>query len=227
MKRLIPILLIAALLLGLLGGCGVVDSQDVLNLAGDVLEEVLTQTPDQEGLALETAAPTKAPPPTAKPTAQPTVEPTSAPTPAPTANPTPAPTPEPTPQPTPEPTPEPTPVLAEDGSYTSKEDVALYIHLYGHLPDNFITKKEAQSLGWSGGSLEPYAPGKCIGGDYFGNYEGLLPEKKGRKYTECDIDTRGAKSRGAKRIIFSNDGLIYYTDDHYESFELLYGGEQG
>ena len=227
MKRLIPILLIAALLLGLLGGCGVVDSQDVLNLAGDVLEEVLTQTPDQEGLALETAAPTKAPPPTAKPTAQPTVEPTSAPTPAPTANPTPAPTPEPTPQPTPEPTPEPTPVLAEDGSYTSKEDVALYIHLYGHLPDNFITKKEAQSLGWSGGSLEPYAPGKCIGGDYFGNYEGLLPEKKGRKYTECDIDTRGAKSRGAKRIIFSNDGLIYYTDDHYESFELLYRGEQG
>ena len=227
MKRLIPILLIAALLLGLLGGCGVVDSQDVLNLAGDVLEEVLTQTPDQEGLALETAAPTKAPPPTEKPTAQPTVEPTSAPTPAPTANPTPAPTPEPTPQPTPEPTPEPTPVLAEDGSYTSKEDVALYIHLYGHLPDNFITKKEAQSLGWSGGSLEPYAPGKCIGGDYFGNYEGLLPEKKGRKYTECDIDTRGAKSRGAKRIIFSNDGLIYYTDDHYESFELLYGEEQG
>ena len=219
MKRLIPILLIAALLLGLLGGCGVVDSQDVLNLAGDVLEEVLTQTPNQEGLALETAAPTKAPPPIAKPTAQPTVEPTSAPTPAPTANPTPAPTPEPTPQPTPE----PTPVLAEDGSYTSKEDVALYIHLYGHLPDNFITKKEAQSLGWSGGSLEPYAPGKCIGGDYFGNYEGLLPEKKGRKYTECDIDTRGARSRGSKRLVWSNDGLIYYTDDHYKSFTLLYG----
>ena len=68
----------------------------------------------------------------------------------------------------------------------------------------------------------PY-PGNT--GDYFGNYEGLLPEKKGRKYTECDIDTLGAKSRGAKRIIFSNDGLIYYTDDHYESFELLYGEE--
>ncbi len=116
-------------------------------------------------------------------------------------------------------------VLPENGSYTTKEDVALYIHLYGHLPDNFITKKEAQDLGWSGGSLEPYAPGMCIGGSRFGNYEGLLPEAEGRSYTECDIDTLGARSRGAKRIVFSSDGLIYYTEDHYESFELLYGEE--
>lgn len=115
--------------------------------------------------------------------------------------------------------------LPEDGVYTTKEDVALYIHTYGHLPDNFITKREAQNLGWPGGSLEPYAPGMCIGGSRFGNYEGLLPEADGRSYTECDIDTLGAKSRGAKRIVFSNDGLIYYTGDHYESFELLYGGE--
>lgn len=115
--------------------------------------------------------------------------------------------------------------IDEDGSYTSKEDVALYIHTYGHLPGNFITKKEAQALGWSGGSLEPYAPGKCIGGSHFGNYEGLLPEAEGRSYTECDIDTLGAGSRGTQRIVFSNDGLIYYTGDHYESFELLYGEE--
>ena len=116
-------------------------------------------------------------------------------------------------------------LLPEDGSYTTKEDVALYIHQYGHLPNNFITKKEAQKLGWEGGSLEPYAPGMCIGGNYFGNYEGLLPEAEGREYTECDIDTLGAEKRGAKRIVFSNDGLIYYTEDHYESFELLYGEE--
>ena len=117
--------------------------------------------------------------------------------------------------------------LPEDGAYTTKEDVALYIHTYGRLPANFITKKEAQNLGWSGGSLEPYAPGQClcIGGSRFGNYEGLLPEVEGRTYTECDIDTMGAGSRGAKRIVFSNDGLIYYTEDHYESFELLYGDE--
>ena len=113
-------------------------------------------------------------------------------------------------------------VIAEDGSYTSKEDVALYLETYDKLPGNFITKKEAQALGWEGGSLEPYAPGKCIGGDKFGNYEKLLPEASGRTYKECDIDTLGAKSRGAKRIVYSSDGLIYYTEDHYASFELLY-----
>ena len=117
------------------------------------------------------------------------------------------------------------PAIAEDGFYTTREDVALYIYTYGHLPENFITKKEAESLGWSGGGLDDYAYGYCIGGNRFGNYEGLLPEADGRKYTECDIDTMHASKRGAKRIVFSNDGLIYYTDDHYESFTLLYGEE--
>jgi len=115
--------------------------------------------------------------------------------------------------------------IPEYGSYTTAEDVALYIYKYGCIPENFITKKEARKLGWEKGSLEPYAPGMCIGGDHFGNYEGLLPEADGREYTECDIDTLGAKSRGAKRIVFSNDGLIYYTPDHYESFVLMYGEE--
>ena len=119
--------------------------------------------------------------------------------------------------------PQQTPQLDANGTYDSKEDVALYIHLYGKLPNNYISKKEAEKLGWSGGSVEKYVPGKCIGGSYFGNYEGLLPEKDGRTWTECDIDTLGESGRGAKRIVFSNDGLIYYTDDHYESFELLYG----
>ena len=120
---------------------------------------------------------------------------------------------------------EETPAIEEDGTYTTKEDVARYIHTYGHLPENFITKKQAQALGWEGGSLEPYAPGKCIGGSRFGNYEGTLPEKDGRTYTECDIDTLGASKRGGKRIVFSNDGLSYYTEDHYETFEPLYGEE--
>ncbi len=111
---------------------------------------------------------------------------------------------------------------AEDGVYTSKDDVALYLYIYGKLPQNFITKKQAQKLGWSGGSLEDYAPGKCIGGDRFGNYEHILPDGN---YYECDIDTLGKKSRGAKRIVYSKDGRIYYTEDHYESFTLLYGEE--
>ena len=118
--------------------------------------------------------------------------------------------------------------VLEEEEYTSKEDVALYLHLFGHLPDNFITKKEARELGWVSkeGNLGKVAPGKSIGGDYFGNYEGLLPEKKGRNYYECDIDSSGGY-RGAKRIIYSNDGWIYYTEDHYETFEELYSGAEG
>lgn len=115
--------------------------------------------------------------------------------------------------------------LDEKGSYTSKEDVALYIWTYGKLPGNFITKKEAQALGWEGGGLDKYAKGKSIGGDKFGNYEGLLP--KNYKYYECDIDTKGKKERGAKRIVFAEGGkLVYYTEDHYKTFELLYGEEK-
>lgn len=112
--------------------------------------------------------------------------------------------------------------IAEDGWYYSAEDVSLYLYTYGHLPENFITKDEARDLGWEGGSVEDYAPGYAIGGDTFGNREGLLPED--RTYRECDIDTNGQDSRGAKRIVFSDD-LIYYTEDHYESFTLLYGEE--
>ena len=113
--------------------------------------------------------------------------------------------------------------VAEDGQYTSKEDVAAYLQTYGKLPENYITKKEARSKGWQGGSLEPYAPGKSIGGDRFGNREKRLPRED--QYRECDIDTRGAESRGPKRIVYSDDGDIYYTEDHYETFTQLVKGE--
>lgn len=166
---------------------------------------------------------TEGPLPTPAP--QPSVRPTEKAQPTPTPAPEPTPMPEPSLAPAPTPAPSAAPAIDERGSYTSKEDVALYIHTYGHLPDNYITKKEAERLGWRGGSLERYAPGKVIGGSRFGNYEGLLPERPGRVYTECDIDTLGKSKRGAKRIVFSSDGLIYYTDDHYESFTLLYGEE--
>lgn len=113
--------------------------------------------------------------------------------------------------------------IDKNGVYTTRDDVALYIHTYGRLPNNFIRKKEARSKGWSGGSLEDYAPGMCIGGDRFGNYEGILPEGN---YHECDINTLGAERRGAERIVYSDDGRIYYTSDHYETFTLLYGSEK-
>ena len=118
------------------------------------------------------------------------------------------------------------PAIAEDGSYTSKDEVALYIHTYGHLPEKYITKDEAYDLGWkSEGTLDEVAPGMSIGGDYYGNYEGVLPDEPGREYHECDIDYESG-NRNGKRIVYSNDGNIYYTEDHYNSFEHLYGDDE-
>ena len=113
--------------------------------------------------------------------------------------------------------------LAEDGRYYSKEDVCEYLITYGHLPSNFLTKDEAEDLGWvsNKGNLWDVTDRMCIGGDRFGNREGLLPDKKGRIWYECDVNYEGGY-RTAERIVYSNDGLIYYTDDHYESFTQLY-----
>ena len=120
--------------------------------------------------------------------------------------------------------------VTEDGEYTDKDHVALYIHEFGHLPSNYVTKNKAADAGWDSraGNLNTVLPGKSIGGSRFGNYEGLLPEKNGRKYYECDIDfnpdgqTTEPAYRNEKRIIYSNDGLIFYTEDHYQTFEQLY-----
>ena len=203
MKKLLSLLL-ALVMLFSFTACGL--DQETVDLALDVAEVLLTESEE------DTAAPSPEEIPDApiEEEIAPPEEETEAP-----AEETPA----------EEPPAEETPAIDKDGAYTTKEDVALYIHTYGCLPGNFMTKNDARDLGWEGGGLDPYADGMCIGGDRFGNYEGLLPEKDGRSYTECDIDTLHAKSRGAKRIVFSNDGLIFYTDDHYESFTLLYGDE--
>ena len=114
-------------------------------------------------------------------------------------------------------------VAVEKGkAYTDKDHVAAYIHVYKTLPPNYITKGQANKLGWkTKGTLDKVAPGKSIGGDRFGNYEKILPDKPGRTWKECDIDyVRG--NRNAKRICFSNDGLIYYSGSHYRDFERLY-----
>lgn len=113
--------------------------------------------------------------------------------------------------------------IEEGGSYTDKDSVALYLHTYGRLPDNYITKKQAEAAGWVSkeGNLWEVAPGKSIGGSRFGNYEKKLPEQKGRIWYEGDINFDGSY-RGAERIVYSDDGLIYYTGDHYQTFEQLY-----
>lgn len=110
--------------------------------------------------------------------------------------------------------------VAEDGWYDSMEEVAVYLTRFEQLPENYITKREAQDLGWVSTKKNLWDVAFCcsIGGDRFGNYEGLLPDKKGRKWTECDIGFEGG-ARNGKRIVFSSDGLIYYTGDHYKTFE--------
>lgn len=110
--------------------------------------------------------------------------------------------------------------IPEDGEYVSVEEVSAYIKTYHKLPKNYITKKEAQSLGWEGGPLKDYAPGKSIGGDVFTNRQGVLPHID-NKYIECDIDANGT-SRGAKRIVYSTeDYKVYYTEDHYNTFRQV------
>ena len=200
-KRILALLL--ALTLLVLGGCTVRDMVQVVGVSTTTLQELAdaalsdeTEAPDSGDQFVTAASPAETPAEAPQDEAAPADEVS-----------------------------ETTDTVGEHTYYYDVDHVVLYLDTYGHLPGNFITKKEAQALGWSGGSLEPYAPGKCIGGSHFGNYEGLLPEAEGRSYTECDIDTLGAGSRGTKRIVFSNDGLIYYTGDHYESFELLYGEE--
>lgn len=110
--------------------------------------------------------------------------------------------------------------------YNDREHVALYIHIYDELPPNYITKDEARDLGWDSGkgNLWEVAQGKSIGGDSFGNREGLLPKAKGRSYYECDINYEGGY-RGGERIVYSDDGLVYYSENHYENFVLLYDEE--
>lgn len=223
MKKIVSLLLTLALLLSL-AGCANYPQPQVLQTEPSYTETTApAQDPSQEPETEATQPETEPTQPETKPAPKPTQpkptqpkptepKPTVAPETEPTAKPT-----EPAPTETAPPQTEPD----QEKSIDSKEEVALYIHKHGKLPPNYITKSQARKLGWKSGSVERYAPGKCIGGDRFMNREGLLPQ--GHTYYECDIDTLGASSRGAKRIVFSDDGLIYYTSDHYASFTLLYG----
>ena len=227
MKKLLSVLLALTLLLSLTG-C----------LPSEVPQ--VTTEPTQTTVQTETTAPEETEPPTEATTEatepEETVKPTQKPDPKPQKpqqdqeeDEQPRPTQEPhetEPEETePEETqPKETEPAKPQKSYTGKEEVAAYIAKHGKLPDNFITKSQARDLGWKSGSVERFAPGKCIGGDRFYNNEGILPA--GKTYYECDIDTFGKSSRGAKRIVFTKSGDIYYTSDHYETFYRYLGPNQ-
>ncbi len=118
---------------------------------------------------------------------------------------------------------EPAPAPTPEGPVIEPQAIADYLFTYGKLPENFITKKEAQALGWDSRSnyLSDVAPGKSIGGDYFGNYEGKLPAGKGISYREADCWYTGGR-RNAYRVIYSSDGRVWYTEDHYNTFTELF-----
>lgn len=106
-----------------------------------------------------------------------------------------------------------------NASYSEPEAVAAYLQKYQQLPGNFISKAAALELGWVShkGNLWDVTDQLSIGGDKFGNREGLLPKAPGRQYYECDVNYQGGL-RGPERLVYSNDGLIFYTKDHYETF---------
>lgn len=186
-------LLLAAGLAVPLVGCTAEDALDLLTAVVENLPEE-TEAPAQPEAPAQSEAPAETPPP-AKTAA-------------------PAQTPEET---------APASSVIYGEAYTDPYDVADYLHAYGELPPNFITKNEAKELGWDSakGNLWDVAPGMSIGGDRFGNREGLLPKADGRTWYECDVNYEGGY-RGADRVLYSSDGLIYCTFDHYESFTAIY-----
>ena len=102
---------------------------------------------------------------------------------------------------------------------TGFDEVAQYIKQNKKLPDNFITKQQAEALGWDRkkGNLHEVAPGKSIGGNVYYNNERLLPSAPNRTWYEADINYSSGY-RGNDRILYSNDGLVYKTSDHYKTF---------
>ena len=170
----------------------------LLSGCAEVLETVTSALPEAtEAFAVTTQAPkvTKAP------TEKPTKTPKATKTPKPTA----------------------TPKAEAEGPIIEPQAIADYLFEHGELPDNFITKKEAMALGWdsSRNYVSDVAPGKSIGGDWFGNYQGKLPRAKGRTFRECDCNYVKGR-RKDDRIVWSSDGRVWFTDDHYETFTELF-----
>ena len=176
-----------------------------------------TKAPKATKTPKVTKAPTEKPTKTPKVTKAPKATKTPKVTKAPTEKPTKTPKATKTPKPT------ATPKAEAEGPIIEPQAIADYLFEHGELPDNFITKKEAQALGWdsSRNYVSDVAPGKSIGGDWFGNYQGKLPRARGRTFRECDCNYVKGR-RKDDRIVWSSDGRVWFTDDHYETFTELF-----
>ena len=100
---------------------------------------------------------------------------------------------------------------------TNENKVINYVKATRHLPDYYVTKSEAKKNGWvpSKGNLCDVLPGKAIGGDKFSNREKNLPGNE--QYFEADVNYN-CGNRNADRIVFTKNGDVYLTKDHYKSF---------
>ena len=115
--------------------------------------------------------------------------------------------------------------VEESGLYTTKDSVATYLCKFDKLPNNYVGKDEGISLyesktgnTFSKWNFNPWTMlGMMIGGDVYDNHDGQLPSGN---YHEADVDY-SAKNRGTKRLIYQSDCVIYYTADHYETFDKL------
>ena len=108
---------------------------------------------------------------------------------------------------------------AGEATDSGTEGADYYLKYYGRLPDNYIGSDEAINIGWENrkGNLGTVAPGKSIGGGIYENRNHHLPEKPGRTWYEADINYK-SRYRSDQRIVYSNDGLIFATFDHYKTF---------
>ena len=112
-----------------------------------------------------------------------------------------------------------TAIVAGTATSDGTNGVDLFVATYGKLPDNYLGKKNAQKMGWDPkqGNLAEILPGMLIGGDRYKNRDGRLPDAPGRVWYEADFDYTGGY-RNDCRLLYSNDGLIFVTYDHYLTF---------
>lgn len=105
---------------------------------------------------------------------------------------------------------------------TDANTVVRWLQQHHRLPDVYLTKSEARRQGWNPakGNLCKVLPGRAIGGDRFSNREQRLPMQAGRQWYEADVND-DCGHRDTDRLLYSSDGLIYLTTDHYRSFKRV------
>lgn len=90
---------------------------------------------------------------------------------------------------------------------------------FNQLPPYYIPIADARAAGWKArkGNLATVAPNRMLTKGIYNNDDGHLPDAAGRIWYEADINYTSGR-RGLERILYSNDGLVFITRDHYVTF---------